>query len=308
MRLLRALGAALMVAGLLLTVTSTATAQTSPQPVTDFADYPDTSQAMLTDGCDFSGVTGVAFSVNGQPTTGDLGALPELAAGDAVTMSWAGVTPACVGSAISLAVKDAPAPIFDPAVDQPITPGGYTVTFLTAGAGSVTLIMPDLTPFGHACAYQMDAVVGLPLAIVGPSGSFYSAASRGDNRRTTLISFRNSAYEVCTTQETTTTTTAPTTTTTTAPTTTTTTAPTTTTTAPTTTTTARTSPPTTDPSVANVSTSAAQGTQAAAQAQRALAATGSTPWTALVGLVAVSLGVLLLVGSRRGLAMARRSS
>src|SRR4051794_7197773 len=183
MRVRRALGAALVLAGLLLVATSTATAQQALPPlVTDNANYPDTLQALLTDGCDFTGVTGTSFSLNGGAPVGNLSDLPGVQAGDIVTMSWTGVAPACVGSAISLAVKDAPQPFFDPGVDQPTPPGGYNVATLTAGAGSVSLTMPDLSLFSNNCNYQLDGVVGVPLAVVGPSGSFYSAASRGDDR------------------------------------------------------------------------------------------------------------------------------
>ena len=31
-----------------------------------------------------------------------------------------------------------------------------------------------------ACAYQVDAVIGGPLAVVGPNGSFYGNSTRGD--------------------------------------------------------------------------------------------------------------------------------
>ena len=63
MRVCRALGAALVLAGLLLVATSTATAQQALPPlVTDFSTYPDTPQAVLTDGCDFTGLTGASFS------------------------------------------------------------------------------------------------------------------------------------------------------------------------------------------------------------------------------------------------------
>ena len=71
MRVLRAVGAALVLVGLLLAVTSTASAQqTLPPLVTDYANYPDTPEAMLTDGCDATGVTGVMFSLN-DGTPGD---------------------------------------------------------------------------------------------------------------------------------------------------------------------------------------------------------------------------------------------
>jgi hypothetical protein len=309
MRVLRAVGAALVLVGLLLAVTSTASAQqTLPPLVTDYANYPDTPEAMLTDGCDATGVTGVMFSLNDGTPGDNLANLPEMQAGDTVTMTWTGVAPACVGSAISLVEKVATVPFFDPGVDQLSGDGGYNVGTLTDGPGTLSLTVADLTRFNLGCNYQLDAIVGVPLRNVGPSGSHFSASVRGDDRRTTVFSYRNSAYTVCVAQtsETTTTTTAPTTTTTAA--TTTTTAPPTstteaaaaptaaqgveaaqaarTTTAPTTTTTA---PPT---------TTAAQGVLAA-QASRTLAATGGNPATVVVGFAGVLLGLTLVAVSRR---------
>jgi len=301
MRVLRAVGAALVLVGLLLAVTSTASAQqTLPPLVTDYANYPDTPEAMLTDGCDATGVAGVMFSVNGGTPVDNLANLPEMQAGDTVTMTWTGADPACVGSAISLAEKVATVPFFDPSVDQLSGDGGYNVGTLTDGAGTLSLTLADLTRFNLGCNYQLDSIVGVPLRNVGPSGSHFSASVRGDDRRTTVFSYRNSAYTVCAAQQaqTTTTTMAPTTTT--APPTSTTeaaAAPTAaqgveaaqaarTTTAPTTTTTA---PPT---------TTAAQGVLAA-QASRTLAATGGNPATVVVGFAGVLLGLTLVAVSRR---------
>ena len=223
-----------------------------------------------------------------------------------MVMAWTGVAPACVGSAVSLVVKDAPQPFFDPAVDQLTAPGGYNVATLTAGAGSVSLVLPDLFPLGNSCSYQVDAIVGVPLAVVGPGGSFYSESLRGDGRRTTLVSFRNGAYSICVAQTTTSTTTTSTTT-----------PPTSTTQPPAPPTTQPTAPPTSTTAPAPTSTTApaatatlaAQSAVQAAQAQRMLAATGTTSSTALVGGVAVEFGLLLLVASsRRHVATPRRSS
>jgi len=288
-------------AGLVLAVTSTATAQQAlPPRVTDYSNYPDTPQALLTAGCDFSGVTGVSFSLNDSTPVGNLADLPELQAGDEVTMSWAGVAPACVGSALSLTQKDSPQPFFDPTVDQPI--GTYNFATLSDAPGSLSLTVPDLSGLGHSCSYQLDAVVGVPLAIVGPSGSFYEASTRGDDRRTTLISFRNGSYTICVAQATTTTT-QPTTTTTTPPSTTTTQPTTTTTTTPAATAATTAPPPTTEPiataaSAASAAAGSSQSSQAA-QATRTLAATGTSPWTAAVGILGLLIGVTLLLLSRR---------
>src|SRR6476659_10060110 len=194
MRALRVLGVLMILIGALLGVVSTATAQELPPLVTDYANYPDTPQAMLsTPTCDSTGdVEGVLFSANDGTPAPNLGDLPELNAGEVVTMTWTGVSADCVGSAVSLTVKVATEPFFDPAVDQIAVPGGYNTTTLLDGPGTLSLTMPDMFAFGHGCAFQLDAIVGVPLAIVGPSGSDYSSSVRGDNRRTTVFSWRNS--------------------------------------------------------------------------------------------------------------------
>lgn len=312
-RLLRGAGAALALTGTLLVLSGGAGGQTLPPLVTDYGNYPDTPQALLTEGCDFSGLTLVTFTLNGGPPVGSLSLLPPPTSGDVITMSWQAVSEECVGAAVSLVVKDAPQPFFDPAVNQPTA--GYNVGTLTDqdGGGTLSLTLPDLAASGNGCAYQIDAIVGVPLAVVGPSGSFYSAGNRGDEKRTTLISFRNGAYPQCV--ETTTSTTEPSTTTSstvpdstttsTVPgsTTTSTTAPTTSTTSPSTTTstteppTSTTAPPpsSTAPSTTSPSTTTTRAVPAAAQ--RSFASTGTTPWNAVAGVAAVGLGVALLTVS-----------
>jgi hypothetical protein len=186
-----------------------------PPLVTDFAAYPSTPQAFLGPTCDFTGVLGstytVALGAGGTAgPVGDLAQLPVLTgpngtAPDVVTWTWTGVTPACVGSAVSMVVKVALGPSFDPNVDQLTGPnGGYVVGFLTAGPGTLTFPMPDLARFGLGCDYQLDAIVGIPLQDVGPSGSFFSGPLRqqqgkanGDDR-TTVLSAKNGTYPSCT--------------------------------------------------------------------------------------------------------------
>ena len=51
-----------------------------------------------------------------------------------------------------------------------------------------------MPPRTIACNWQVDAVAGTPLAVVGPNGSFYSGASRGDNGPSTLISANNGGF------------------------------------------------------------------------------------------------------------------
>jgi len=279
--------------GLLLAVSTAVSAQaTLPPLVNDYANYPDTPQAILTAGCDANGdVTGVSFSANGGTAVSGLADLPEMNAGDVLTMTWTGVSADCVGSAISLTVKIAQEPVFKQNVNQLAAPSGYNTTILVDAPGSLSVTLPDLASFGFGCAYQLDAIVGVPLAVVGPSGSDYSASVRGDDRRTTVFSWRNGAYAICVAQATTTSTTAapPTTTS--------------TTTASTTTTTARTTTTTTAPTTAAPPTSAAappsaQGVQAA-QATRTLAATGAHPAIAAMGVAVLVLGLTMMAASRR---------
>ena len=267
----RLAGLAVTLTAVALLVASTAAGQTAL--VTDYVNYPDTPQAELPDGCDASGVTGVSFTLNGGAAVGSLSAFGPLQAGDAVTMAWQTVSGPCDGVPVVLVVKDAPLPFFDPGVNQPaVTP--YAATTAT-GPGSVTLTLPDLSGFGHQCAYQVDAIVGLPLAVVGPDGSFYSASTRGDDRRTTLISAANGAYPECAPLEATTTTGATTTT-----------MPSSTTTAPASTTT----DPTTTTSLA----------PAVAPARAEIPVTGTRSWpVTLAGLVGIVGGLALTLATRR---------
>lgn len=203
------------------------------QLVTDYDNYPDTPQAQLPDGCDWTGIGGVVFTLSSTgPFVTSLADLGPLTAGDTIGMSWNGVRPECVGAPVSLVVKVAQRPFFDPGDDQ-FAKVPYATVTATDGPGFLSYTLPGLAEFGFDCAYQIDAIVGLPLAVVGPNGSFYGGALRGDGRRTTLLSAANGAYSQCAAEETTTTTVPETTTTTAPPETTTTTAPpTTTTTAP----------------------------------------------------------------------------
>ena len=186
-----------------------------PPLVTDYANYPGTPQAFLTPGCDGTGVINpeytVTFAAGGTAgPTSDLDALPTLAQEDLVTMAWDDVAPACVGSAVSFVVKVALGPSRDPNVDQVTGPnGGYSVEFLAAGPGDLTFPMPDLARFNLGCDYQLDAIVGIPLQTIGPSGSFFTQTLRvlmgkeTADDRTTLISAKHGAYLSCVVPDTT---------------------------------------------------------------------------------------------------------
>ncbi len=289
-----------------------------PPLVTDYAAYPSTPQAFLTPGCDSTGVLGSTYTValgaggTAGPFT-DLAQLPVLTGPngtppDVVTWTWTGVAPACVGSAASIVTKVALGPSFDPNVDQLTGPnGGYVVGFLTAGPGTLTFPMPDLARFGLGCDYQLDAIVGIPLRDVGPSGSFFSGPLRqqqgkanGDDR-TTVLSAKNGTYPSCTVAPSTT---VPVTTPLTAPSTT---VPPTTvppTTAPPTTTpatSASTAPPSTAPP-ATVTVYVTTPPTPTPSTRPPLAATGARSWSptaALGAAIAVVVGLILVALWRR---------
>jgi len=212
MRPLRALGAALVLAGAVLAVTSTATAQTQQPPaVTEYATYPNTDEALLTPGCSATGVSGVSYTVDfaagGTAGFTDLADVPELSEGDQVTVSWSSLAPECVGTPITMVAKDALSPVFVITDDQAVA-AWRSFTTTGTGPGSFTFPVPPLAEFRHGCNYQIDLIVGAPLAIVGPSGSYYSEDNRASQGKasgvTTLIDSRNGAYTSC--QETTSTT------------------------------------------------------------------------------------------------------
>lgn len=275
-----------------------------PPAVTDYAAYPDTVQAQLPVGCDGTGLIGVQYSLNGGAAVSSLAALGSLQAGDTILMTWTSVSAACAGSPVVLAVKDAQSPFFDINALQPlVSPYGLS----NAEALSLTYVLPDLSGFGHGCNLQIDPIVGLPLAVVGkvPNGSFYSAATRGDLLRTTLVGQAlNGSYGVCAPLETTTTTQVSTTVTPPPPPTT---APPTTVPA---TTTPTTAPPTTFvvtnpctvPLLAACQTAASQPQGATpTSASRTLAATGTSGWMApvVVGALLMSLGGYALTRKTR---------
>lgn len=278
--------------------------------VTDYTNYPATAQAQLPAGCDGGGLFhSEQFSLNGSAPVSDPHNLPAFHEGDTLTMTWDATTQACVGAPVALVIKVAQDPVFDPHDDQyAYVP--FAEDTADGGPGSLSYPLPPLESFGFNCAFQLDAIVGLPLAVVGPSGSDYSPGNRaalgkpGSDDRTTLIAYRNGAYEACAAEATTTTSstvpdtttsTAPEVTTTTASEVTTTTAPveTTTTTAPVeTTTTVMPAAPATEPRTLNTAA-------AAAPAARSLANTGrNTLGGIALALFCVVAGIGVLVAGR----------
>jgi hypothetical protein len=204
----------------------------------------------------------------------NLAALPELATGDTVTAELAS-GPDCVGGILSLTIKAADTASFDPGRNQRNVAFSYDAV-VALGEGRTTrleLIIPPMPD--EDCFYQLDIVTGYPLAVVGPDGSFYNPASRGDQLRNMLVDARNGALTACT--ESTTTTTGSTTSTTGSPPTTTPPSTTTTMQSPSTTVTQAVSPP-----PANVQATGGGTTTATVLGTRVVQATGGDTTTATV--------------------------
>jgi hypothetical protein len=168
-----------------------------PAPITDYANYPANSGTAL--GCDASGVHGVEYSVNGGAPLFSLGDLPPIHAGDILEVSWTDVSDACNTpdevQPIVLSMKSAPGPVFDATVDQ-FLELPYAIDFMGPMGGRITYVLPDLSDDSFAgCFGQIDFIVGLPLAVVGPNGSFYSIAFNGQKHM--LIDKWNGAYDTC---------------------------------------------------------------------------------------------------------------
>ena len=220
---------ATLLVGLAATTARAVGAQTPGDPallVTDYQNYPDTPQTAVGPDCDAGDITLNGVRLNDNPLAANLAALPELATGDTVTAELAS-RPDCVGGILSLTLKAADTPTFDPNRNQRNVAFSYD-SVVALGEGRTTLvelIIPPM-PDDEDCFYQLDIVTGYPLAVVGPEGSFYHPSSRGDQLRNMLVDARNGALTACTesttpTTESTTSTTASTTSTTGAPTTTT---------------------------------------------------------------------------------------
>jgi LPXTG-motif cell wall-anchored protein len=275
---------------------------TQPPPITDYTTFPQP----LPNGC--PGGAGVLVDVrydNGRGgTTTDLRAL-DLRAGDTLTATWADVVAGCKAPdgtpniVIGIAAYDAGAPLFDPAVDQHLL-AGWNVC--GAGQGPCTVVdgryrLTIAVPTAEVtCNVQVGVGIGLPLAVVGPNGSFYTPEARDDQGPNLLIGAANFATTPCpppgTGGETVTTTptaTTPTTTPTTVP--------------PATTSTPATTAPT-EQGVAAVAAATATATPtgaAAAEAARPLPTTGAqgTVPVALLGGLLILLGAAAVVVERR---------
>jgi LPXTG-motif cell wall-anchored protein len=187
------IGATLAVGAAMAAPSAGAQAAAPATPVTDYATYPAALPAGCPDGT--SALIGVTFDNGRGAETTDLQTL-DVRSGDTLTMTWSAFAPACrteagqPAIAVSMAAYEAGAATFDPSADQQLLPGwttcgfGQTACSLTEGRYHLSLTIP---PADVACTIQADAVIGLPLAVVGPHGSYYNSAVRGDERPNLLI-------------------------------------------------------------------------------------------------------------------------
>lgn len=171
-------------------------------PVSDYASYP----AALPSGCPTGAwsLEGLRFADGRGATAATLGDL-DVRHGDTVTMSWTGFAKGCTTASgdaaitVSLAAYDSPTPTFDAEADQQLQAGwascgpdaGRACT-PSGGRMSLSVTLPSTA----VCNVQLDAVQGLPLAVVGPSGSYYSDWQRKDGSYR-LISAANFGLEPC---------------------------------------------------------------------------------------------------------------
>ncbi|MEA3216616.1 MAG: hypothetical protein QOJ19_2772, partial [Acidimicrobiia bacterium] len=143
------------------------------QPITDYNNYP----PALPDGCPggSAALQGLEFSNGRGATASDLRQLPVMH-DDVVTMTWSNFAPGCSSATVALAAYKADGPTFDMNKDEQLLPGwtgcgpGTDPCQQVNGKYTLSLVVPAR---GVACNMQLDALLGAPLAVVGPSGSFY---------------------------------------------------------------------------------------------------------------------------------------
>ena len=163
----------------------------APAPVTDYASYPEPLPAGCPDGA--AALTGVQFDNGRGDTASDLRNLP-VRAGDTVTMSWDGFAANCAAPdgtpaiTVGLAVYDTETLHFDHTRDEQLLPG-WVICGANAGACprnggryAVSVDVPSAAEPDGSCYVQIDAILGLPLAVVGPNGSYYNNLLRGGLR------------------------------------------------------------------------------------------------------------------------------
>lgn len=172
-------------------------------PATDYSTYPGSLPAGCAGGA--TALRDVRFDDGHGDSSTDLTKL-SLRAGAVLTMTWSAVSSGCGDASgqpalpVSLAAHQTKSAQFDPTLDQPLVSGwatcggGGTSCAQENGRYRLQLVVPAPA---STCAAQIDAVLGLPLGVVGPHGSYYSAALRADNRPSMLVSYGFVKAENC---------------------------------------------------------------------------------------------------------------
>jgi hypothetical protein len=188
--------------GGVLGVTGVATASADPlPPVVETTSYP----SPLPDNCPagVGALAGVMFDNGRGGSSADLRQL-DLTGGDTLTMRWTSAVDGCAAPdgqpavAVTLAAYGTDGYAFDPSTDQPLLTtnscgGDAGPCGVTQGSYHLSLVVPG----DPNCFVQLDAVLGAPLAVVGPSGSYYTAALRGAEAPTMLIAGGTAHTESC---------------------------------------------------------------------------------------------------------------
>lgn len=126
---------------------------------------------------------GLRFVVNGgEQSAADLSWL-SIHSGDRVAMEWTSVTPGHDGCTFSLATYKTASTQFNPTEEQPLTGSvsctpGSLAQDCRQNDGTYRIEIVVTTP-DPLCAFQLDAITGLPFATVGPQGGFYSQMFNG---------------------------------------------------------------------------------------------------------------------------------
>lgn len=153
-------------------------------PILDVSTYPTALPAGCPDGA--GALSGVRYENGRGGVEAEFSRL-SLGAGDTVTLRWDGFAPGCLDGAgqpaisVTLAAYLTPTTQFDPTVDQKLADWtscglGAAPCAKDADGYSLRLAVP---PDTVGCRFQIDAILGNPLAVVGPGGSFYGSALRG---------------------------------------------------------------------------------------------------------------------------------
>ncbi|MDH4143824.1 MAG: hypothetical protein OEY23_01470 [Acidimicrobiia bacterium] len=133
---------------------------------------------------------GLRFEVNGGEQVAEQLYDLTVRSGDVVTMRWDRYADGGEGCEVSLALYKAHAEAFSPDDDQTLlesqrcVPGTSLDCAAPAGGFEISIAVPSL---GEPCPIQIDAVTGTPLAVVGPSGGYYSSRLTGGTNR--LVSY-----------------------------------------------------------------------------------------------------------------------